>query len=82
MRTLAMHRPPSVAAFVALACPRFNPAERCLLASTGSSREVCLYDTRATVPMRKVIVSARKHAVANICPLNRTPEIPKTAVPQ
>lgn len=33
---------------------RFNPAERCLLASSGSSREVCLYDTRATVPMRKV----------------------------
>ncbi|CAM9298022.1 unnamed protein product, partial [Choristocarpus tenellus] len=33
---------------------RFNPAERCLLASTGSSRDVCLYDTRASVPMRKV----------------------------
>ncbi|CAB1097107.1 unnamed protein product [Ectocarpus sp. CCAP 1310/34] len=45
-------------------CVRFNPAERCLLASTGSSREVCLYDTRATVPMRKVVLQMRSNAVA------------------
>ena len=37
-------------------CVRFNPAESCLLASTGSDRGVCLYDLRAPVPMRKVIV--------------------------
>ncbi|CAM9487988.1 unnamed protein product [Laminaria digitata] len=45
-------------------CVRFNPAERCLLASTGSSREVCLYDTRASIPMRKVVLQMKSNAVA------------------
>lgn len=35
---------------------RFNPAEACLVGSTGSDRGVCLYDLRAAVPMRKFVL--------------------------
>ncbi|CAM9525407.1 unnamed protein product [Chrysoparadoxa australica] len=42
---------------------RFNPAERCMLASTGSDRNICLYDTRAASPMRKVILQMRSNAL-------------------
>lgn len=55
-----------------LYCDRFNPAERCLLASAGSSREICLYDTRATVPMRKVTTEDHPHMsciILLMCPL-------------
>ena len=43
---------------------RFNPAEACLLASTGSDRGVCLYDLRASVPMRKFMLSMNSNKVA------------------
>lgn len=42
----------------------FNPAEACLVASTGSDRQVCLYDLRAAVPMRKFILSMKSNKVA------------------
>lgn len=42
---------------------KFNPAETCLLASTGSDRSVCLYDLRAAVPMRKFIQSMKSNKV-------------------
>eukprot|EP01036_Dinobryon_divergens_P023440 gene23440-31786_t len=45
-------------------CVRFNPAESCLLASTGSDRGVCLYDLRAPVPMRKFILGMNSNKVA------------------
>jgi DDB1- and CUL4-associated factor 13 len=45
-------------------CVRFNPAERCLLASTGSDRTAALYDTRAAAPLRKVVLRMRSNAVA------------------
>ena len=43
---------------------RFNPSEACLLASTGSDRSVCLYDLRASVPMRKFILAMRSNCIA------------------
>lgn len=43
---------------------QFNPAEACLLASTASDRSVCLYDLRASVPMRKFILSMKSNKVA------------------
>lgn len=43
---------------------KFNPAEACVLASTASDRSVCLYDLRASVPMRKFILSMRSN---NLC---------------
>ena len=43
---------------------RFNPAEACLLASTGSDRSVCLYDMRASVPMRKFVMSMKSNCLA------------------
>lgn len=42
---------------------KFNPAESCLLASTGSDRAVCLYDLRASVPMRKFVLSMKSNKV-------------------
>lgn len=35
----------------------YNPAEACLLGSTGSDRNISLYDLRAAVPMRKFLLS-------------------------
>ena len=35
---------------------RFNPAEPCLLASSGSDRNICLYDVRGVQAIRKVIL--------------------------
>ncbi|KAG5177627.1 WD40-repeat-containing domain protein [Tribonema minus] len=43
---------------------RFNPAERCLLASTGSDRGAALYDARAAAPLRKVFLRMRSNGVA------------------
>jgi WD repeat and SOF domain-containing protein 1 len=45
-------------------CCRFNPAEACLLASTASDRSVCLYDLRASVPMRKFVLSMKSNNLA------------------
>jgi DDB1- and CUL4-associated factor 13 len=42
----------------------FNPAESCLLGSTGSDRSVCLYDLRASVPMRKFVLSMKSNKLA------------------
>lgn len=35
---------------------KYNPAEVNLLASTGSDRNICLYDTRMGESMRKVVM--------------------------
>eukprot|EP00607_Mallomonas_marina_P010218 CAMPEP_0182421404 /NCGR_PEP_ID=MMETSP1167-20130531/6782_1 /TAXON_ID=2988 /ORGANISM="Mallomonas Sp, Strain CCMP3275" /LENGTH=329 /DNA_ID=CAMNT_0024598511 /DNA_START=86 /DNA_END=1072 /DNA_ORIENTATION=+ len=43
---------------------KFNPAEACLLASTGTDRGVCLYDLRASQPMRKFMLAMRSNMVA------------------
>ena len=43
---------------------KFNPAESCLLAATGSDRSVSLYDLRAAVPMRKFVLAMRSNKVA------------------
>ena len=40
---------------------KFNPAEACLLGSTGSDRSVCLYDLRSSQPMRKFLLSMRSN---------------------
>jgi WD repeat and SOF domain-containing protein 1 len=48
----------------AVLCTRFNPAEPCLLASTGSDRNVCLYDLRSSVPMRKFVLSMKSNKLA------------------
>lgn len=42
----------------------FNPAEACLVASTGSDRGVCLYDLRASVPMRKFVLPMNSNKIA------------------
>ena len=42
---------------------KFNPAEACLLASTGSDNAVSLYDLRASVPMRKFVLPMRSNKV-------------------
>lgn len=43
---------------------KFNPAEANVLASTGSDRNICLYDTRMAQPMRKLIMQMRSNALA------------------
>ena len=43
---------------------KFNPAESNLLASTGSDRNICLYDVRVAEPMRKIILEMRSNALA------------------
>ncbi len=43
---------------------KFNPAEACLLASTGSDRGVCLYDLRSSAPMRKFILPMNSNKIA------------------
>lgn len=43
---------------------KFNPAEASLLASTGADRSVCLYDLRASVPMRKFVMSMKSNKIA------------------
>jgi WD repeat and SOF domain-containing protein 1 len=45
-----------------LSC-KFNPSEACLLASTCSDRSICLYDLRASSPVRKVVLSMRSNKV-------------------
>jgi len=40
---------------------KFNPAEACLLGSTGSDRSVCLYDLRSSQPMRKFMLGMRSN---------------------
>jgi len=47
-----------------ITCVKYNPAEVNIMASTGSDRNVCLYDIRASVPMRKVILSMRSNKLA------------------
>ncbi|CAI5737320.1 unnamed protein product [Hyaloperonospora brassicae] len=42
----------------------FNPAEASLLASTGSDRNVTLYDIRVASSMRKVVMEMRSNALA------------------
>ena len=43
---------------------KFNPAEACLLASTGNDRGVCLYDLRSSAPMRKFILPMNSNKIA------------------
>lgn len=43
---------------------KYNPAEACLLASTGSDRGVCLYDLRAASPMRKFLLPMNSNRLA------------------
>jgi WD repeat and SOF domain-containing protein 1 len=43
---------------------KFNPAEACLLGSTDSDRGVCLYDLRASQPMRKFLLPMRSNKLA------------------
>lgn len=45
-------------------CVRYNPAEACLLASTGNDRSVCLYDLRSSLPMRKMVMAMNANKVA------------------
>lgn len=45
-------------------CVKYNPAEAALLASTAADRSICLYDLRASVPMRKVILSMKSNQLA------------------
>ena len=40
---------------------KFNPAEACLLGSTASDRSICLYDLRASVPMRKFFLPMKSN---------------------
>ena len=42
----------------------FNPAESCMLGSTGSDRSVCLYDLRSSQPMRKFMLPMRSNKLA------------------
>jgi DDB1- and CUL4-associated factor 13 len=42
----------------------YNPAEAALLGSTASDRSVCLYDLRASVPMRKFVLSMKSNKIA------------------
>jgi WD repeat and SOF domain-containing protein 1 len=42
---------------------RYNPAEAALVASTGSDRGVCLYDIRASVPMRKFVLPMNSNKI-------------------
>lgn len=42
----------------------FNPAEACLLGSTASDRSICLYDLRASVPMRKFVLPMKSNKIA------------------
>mmetsp|Transcript_16779 Transcript_16779/g.25214 ORF Transcript_16779/g.25214 Transcript_16779/m.25214 type:complete len:449 (+) Transcript_16779:119-1465(+) len=42
----------------------YNPAESCLLGSTASDRSICLYDLRASVPMRKFVLSMKSNKIA------------------
>lgn len=43
---------------------RFNPAEACLLASTGNDRSVCLYDLRSSLPMKKFVMAMNSNRLA------------------
>lgn len=43
---------------------KYNPAEAALIASTAGDRSLCLYDLRAAVPMRKVVLAMRSNALA------------------
>lgn len=43
---------------------KFNPAEACLLAATCGDRAVCLYDLRASLPMRKFMLDMKSNKVA------------------
>ncbi|KAJ8577874.1 hypothetical protein ON010_g1332 [Phytophthora cinnamomi] len=42
----------------------FNPAEASLLASTGSDRNITLYDIRVASSMRKIVMGMRSNALA------------------
>lgn len=42
-----------------LSSVKYNPAEASLVASTGVDRSVCLYDLRASVPMRKFMLAMK-----------------------
>mmetsp|Transcript_1831 Transcript_1831/g.4682 ORF Transcript_1831/g.4682 Transcript_1831/m.4682 type:complete len:287 (+) Transcript_1831:3-863(+) len=43
---------------------KFNPAERDLLATTGSDRGICLYDIRQSTPLRKVVLRMKSNKLA------------------
>jgi WD repeat and SOF domain-containing protein 1 len=43
---------------------RFNPAEASLLASTGSDRNITLYDIRISDSMRKIVLGMRSNSLA------------------
>jgi WD repeat and SOF domain-containing protein 1 len=42
---------------------KYNPAEKSLLASTGTDRSVCLYDLRASEPMRKFLLQMNSNKI-------------------
>jgi WD repeat and SOF domain-containing protein 1 len=43
---------------------QYNPAEAALIASTGGDRSICLYDLRASVPMRKFFLPMKSNKIA------------------
>jgi WD repeat and SOF domain-containing protein 1 len=43
---------------------KFNPAEPCLVATTGSDRSIGLYDVRTEEPLRKVMLQMRSNQLA------------------
>ena len=42
----------------------YNPAETDLIAATGTDRSIALYDSRASTPLRKLVLNMRSNAVA------------------
>lgn len=45
-------------------CLKFNPIEHSLLATSASDRSIILYDTRQSVPLRKVVLEMNSNAIA------------------
>lgn len=43
---------------------QYNPAERDLIAATGTDRSIALYDARASTPLRKLVLNMRSNALA------------------
>lgn len=47
-----------------LHCVRYNPVETQILASAGSDRSITLYDTRANVPIRRLVLKMRTNDIS------------------
>lgn len=47
-----------------LHCVRYNPVESNILASAGSDRSVTLYDVRAELPIRRMVLSMRTNDIS------------------